>query len=189
MQEGECTTHSECAPAIHQALGSERETAAVTSSELSDDCSRGELLGRDSFRRCLARIHASVAARVGAGIALVIVHLAQASIPSRVSAQSALVVDPPAQDLVVVGQGEAVHAASCDLHNTNFLSSQVRIETRSLDVDRFLLDAQAKLAGLARAADKYVQFLCGRVVDRGFDFLRGFDGFFGGFALTRRGCR
>ena len=139
------------------------------------------------------RVHASV---IIVGVGVFSVDVLDTTIPGSVATERALVVDTPCQDLVVVGQSNVVHATSNDLNNADLVSVEVRIETRTLDIDALLVSAETKLASGTLAEDEDLQTVGGRLVDdrsldEGLDLLhrRGFGCLVVGLALCASLCR
>lgn len=158
---------AESAPAVHAAILSQDETGAVAGGDLDKLGAGSEVLLGDGGRCTLVGVDASILIVIIA--VLIIIHVAESTVPCCVSAESALVVDAPSQDLVVASQGDGVHTTARDLNDTDLARGEVLVETRALHVDGLLavdaLATQAQFARGALAEDVDIEDLCRRVVD------------------------
>lgn len=114
-------TYSKCSPAINLAVIGQSKTGTVTGSYLNEDRtlskrSRGDRSG-NRFVGVQPRFVVRVITRVTLGIINVLVAAFPCSIPSK----RALVIDAPSQDCVVMGEGNTMHAANRDLHDTHLV--------------------------------------------------------------------
>lgn len=131
--------YSKRAPAPDGAIGSHGKRGAITCANLSEDNALWEMLRVNSCRCAFTWVHGILVIGIRAAIALVVIHVLKTTLPLRVAAQSTLIIDTPSEDLVVVGQGSAVHTTNRNLNDTDLRGGQVLIEARTLDIDRLLV--------------------------------------------------
>ena len=136
--------------------------AAVASNNLNPLGAFGNVGGVDLAGRALLGVEASIVLILRVGIRI---SIAQTTTPGRVAAESALIVDAPSEDFVVLGDSSNVHAAASDLDD----AAEVVVDTGALDINGLLSvvlhAAETELAGGTLAEDEDVHHLRGRLVD------------------------
>jgi hypothetical protein len=105
----------------------------------------------------LLGIQAALAVTVAFVIAFRGVHIFRWCIPNRISSQRAIVIYTPSQNLAIMSQSYAVHSAYSHLDDSHDIDIKKIIETRALDIRRFLATpsnvTESELATLAGAKD------------------------------------
>jgi hypothetical protein len=113
--------------------------------------------------------------RVGIGFVIVLHILHWARLGS--TAKSALIIDTPGQDLVIMCQGGAMHASNSDLNNSDILCGKEWVQSGTSDINNFsstrMLCTKSKLTSAAFPEDKHVKSLSERVV-KGWEDFGGF---------------
>ena len=143
-------TCSERSTSVDVSFICEHHGDAVARSDLSEDCAFRNVLHRHSSRSGFQRVQTAIV-----------------SLSSSHSSQSALVVDTPGQDLVVVGEGDSVHSTGGKLDNADIFGREEAIEARSLYVGDgwWSLCAKPQLSRRSLSKDKNVELLDRRLVD------------------------
>ena len=93
-----------------------------------------------------------------------------AAIPLRVSSQSTVVVHSPRQDLVVLSKCDAMHAACCDLNDSDGRFGEVGVQARPQHVIGGASRPESKYARVARAEDVNVESIDCALVENRFGF-------------------
>jgi hypothetical protein len=133
----EVGTYSKRAPAVDQASVGNNECGTVTGDELGKFSAFREVVGINGSRLSFRRVQAFTII-IGITVRVFIGNVLHLSLLFSFAAQGTLIIDTPSQYFVVVGKSSAVHAADCQLDNTNGLRRQQVVEARTLNIDRFL---------------------------------------------------